>query len=247
MGCGCGWLWLCKVCERWGSTIGLTREMGSGMLMKMRLERKKNRGLFVVLEGVDGAGTTTQAKKLVAALQSHGMPVHGTFEPSSGPIGQWTRQLLKDKREDIPPRSMALLFAADRHHHVENEILPALLRGTHVICDRYMMSSFVYQQATGVPRSWLLDLHRDLLLPDLTFFLRVSPEKASARRAQRHVPLDLYEADDFQKKASDFYEQEILMGQEAAQGRLLVLDGHEPIDVLSQRMQEETFSCIARD
>lgn len=101
-------------------------------------------GLFIVLEGVDGAGTTTHTKLLAASLGARGLPVHTTREPSDGPIGVMIRQILTGRlvvpgmNGPRPPtwKTMALLFAADRADHVEAEIEPNLRDGVTVISDR---------------------------------------------------------------------------------------------------------------
>src|SRR6218665_1791663 len=97
---------------------------------------------FVVIEGVDGAGTTTQSHRLLRALSERGVEVHMTREPSTGPIGTLLRQALTHRL--VTPgghamrwETMALLFAADRTDHVQVEIEPALRQGKFVVCDRY--------------------------------------------------------------------------------------------------------------
>src|SRR5512139_742195 len=114
-------------------------------------------GLFIAIEGIDGAGTTTQAKLLFDGLRARGLPVHLTREPSDGPIGVLIRQILTG-RVVVPglqgPRApdwatMALLFAADRLDHVEAEIAPNLADGVTVVSDRYDYSSVAYQSVTA--------------------------------------------------------------------------------------------------
>src|SRR5690606_18811113 len=114
-------------------------------------------GLFIVLEGVDGAGTTTHTKLLADALRARGLPVHTTREPSDGPVGVQIRQILTGRlvvpgiNGPRPPSwsTMALLFAADRMDHVEASITPNLMDGVTVISDRYYHSSVAYQSITG--------------------------------------------------------------------------------------------------
>lgn len=200
---------------------------------------RKKRGLFIVLEGVDGAGTTTQSRQLVSMLRASGLEARQTHEPSAGEIGEWTRQLLKQKRADVSPFSMALLFAADRYDHVQREIVPLLELGIHVVCDRYMMSSLVYQQVTGVPRKFLLDLHQHALMPDWTFFLRVTPEEAALRRERRGIPADLYEEADFQQKVSDLYERECVLWSQQ-HGKITQFDGQLQVEELTRCVLQGT-------
>ena len=99
-------------------------------------------GLFIALEGIDGAGTTTQLERLAGRLRERGLPVHRTREPSDGPIGTMIRQVLSGRivvnglQGPRPPSwtTMALLFAADRTDHVESEIVPNLMDGVNLVC-----------------------------------------------------------------------------------------------------------------
>ena len=103
------------------------------------------RGRFVVLEGGDGSGKSTQAARLAAWLRDRGLTVCETFEPGAGAIGAVIRELLLHGTEPVTPVTEALLMAADRAQHVATEIEPALARGDWVVCDRYVPSSLVYQ------------------------------------------------------------------------------------------------------
>jgi len=178
-------------------------------------------GRFIVLDGIDGSGTTTQAQRLVAALQAAGQRAQFTCEPSSGPIGRQIRQLLSRGAEagaapagggDEPScawDTLALLFAADRLDHVAREIRPALSAGIHVICDRYDLSSLAYQSATALPGTdplpWIRALNQRALRPDLTLVLDVDPDVAEARRAARGQPPELFERRDLQRRLAQLY------------------------------------------
>ena len=110
-------------------------------------------GHFIAIEGIDGAGTTTQAARLAAALRKRGLPVRTTHEPTDGPIGALIRQVLNGRVVVAGPAgstslgwsTMALLFAADRLDHLQAEIIPNLMDGVTVITDRYDASSIAYQ------------------------------------------------------------------------------------------------------
>lgn len=175
-------------------------------------------GRFIVIEGIDGCGSTTQVKRLGATLQARGVSVHLTCEPSSGPIGQLIRQALQLRlvRGDggtagFTAEAMALLFAADRVDHVAVEIEPALERGVVVISDRYDLSSLAYQSATAAGGAtivpWLRELNRRARRPDLTIVVDVSPETAEQRRRARGGPPELFEKTELQRRLAELYLQ----------------------------------------
>jgi dTMP kinase len=136
--------------------------------------------MFVVLEGIDGAGTTTGSKLVAEALAKEKIPVVFTFEPSDGPIGSLARKALQHKIE-IDFRGMLGLFIADRWWHIDNVLKPALDRGQVIICDRYHYSTWVYQQDV-FSRTLIEELQKDLLVPDLVYLLDVPAEVAHQRK-----------------------------------------------------------------
>lgn len=143
-------------------------------------------GRFIALEGGEGAGKSTQARMLAAALQARGLDVVVTREPGGTPGAEAIRALLLGTDGDgWHPRAEALLFAAARSDHVERLIRPATARGAWVICDRFVDSSRAYQGGGGgLSDAEVLDLHRigsGGLLPDLTLLVEVSPDTAARR------------------------------------------------------------------
>lgn len=173
------------------------------------------RGRFVVLEGIDGAGTSTQLERLAGALEDRSVVVHRTCEPTDGPVGKLIRGYLRRtiRLDDGAPRpvswdTMALLFAADRVDHVRTEIEPALAAGTWVISDRYDLSSLAYQSATASESDvigWIRELNARALRPDLTLVLDVPAEVASARRGARGGNEELYERQELQRRLAEVY------------------------------------------
>jgi dTMP kinase len=141
-------------------------------------------GALIVIEGLDGAGTTTQTDRLVAWLGRIGVPSVATREPSGGPIGAVLRQHLGRQVELGGPEAEALAFAADRMDHVVSEIAPALAVGTTVVADRYYLSSLAYQ-ALSCDLSWLREINRFALRPDLTVFLSVPVDVGMERFSGR--------------------------------------------------------------
>lgn len=145
--------------------------------------------LFIAFEGGEGSGKSTQIVLLRDELVRQGERVFATHEPGATSVGKAIRSLLLETDEQITPRSEALLFAADRAHHVETEIRPKLAAGYHVLCDRYVDSSIAYQ---GTGRTLSVDEVARLsewatqaLLPDLTVLLDIAPAEGLARAGDR--------------------------------------------------------------
>lgn len=165
--------------------------------------------LFIVLEGIDGAGTTTQTERLCATLVRWGRRARATREPSQGPIGLLLRQALQGglavgSGAPLDGGTMALLFAADRRDHLQREIEPALQAGDDVVSDRYLLSSLAYQ-AEEANRSWVETLARGIRSPHLTILLDVSVEVAAARRRAAGRITERYDADETQQKVASNY------------------------------------------
>ncbi|MEI8259352.1 MAG: dTMP kinase [Deltaproteobacteria bacterium] len=173
-------------------------------------------GHFIVIEGIDGAGTTTQCGLLARALRKRGLPVHPTREPSDGPIGTMIRQILQG-RIVVPgaagPRApgwatMALLFAADRVDHLDAEIFPNLIDGVTVISDRYDYSSVGYQSfdvAAPDAMDWIRKINGRARRPDLTVVIDVRAELAAKRVRERSGRPELYEHAELQGQLVGFY------------------------------------------
>lgn len=143
-----------------------------------------SRGRFIVLEGIDGAGTTTQLVMLRDWMAEQGSETHATFEPSAGPIGSYIRTILRGEDTAPPHDALALLFAADRLDHIAREVEPVLARGEHVLSDRYVGSSLAYQGSQS-GYEWVEQLNARAMTPDLVLFLRIDPEIALARITER--------------------------------------------------------------
>lgn len=166
--------------------------------------------MFVVLEGLDGAGTTTQLTRLGRALEQRGHRVRTTCEPSAGPIGSLIRHALAHRLrlptgEAISMGALALLFAADRIDHLEAEIHPALQRSEVVLCDRYVLSSLAYQ-GSCLPMNWVSEINRFATAPDLILFLGVDLRTAAQRRLQRGATAELFETEVRQRAVAKQYE-----------------------------------------
>jgi dTMP kinase len=188
------------------------------------------RGLFLTLEGGDGAGKTTQSALLEEWLVRDGATVVRTREPGGTEVGVLIRDIVLHHPGEIAARAEALLYAADRAHHIETVVRPALERGDIVIQDRYLDSSVAYQ---GAGRILGRDEVRDLslwatggLLPDLTVLLDLDPRAARGRLDADDKPFDRLESeqDDFHTRVR----AEFLAIAAAEPDRFLVLDASRP-------------------
>jgi dTMP kinase len=173
-------------------------------------------GTFIVLEGLDGAGTTTQLERLGAALRGQGHAVLTTREPSDGPVGTLIRQGLTGRLGlpqgggPLTPSTLALLFAADRADHLAAQVEPALAQGKVVLCDRYVLSSLAYQ-GKDLPMEWVAELNRDARPADLTLFVEVDVATAARRRAVRGGAEELFEAEAAQRQIAKRYQQAVAL------------------------------------
>jgi dTMP kinase len=141
-------------------------------------------GALIVIEGIDGSGSTTQSDMLLQWLLRIGVPSTFTREPSKGPIGGVLRLHIGKRIELGGPEAEALAFAADRMDHLALEVAPALARGMTVVADRYYLSSLAYQ-ALSCDLDWLLEINRFATRPDLTVFLSVPVDVGVARFSSR--------------------------------------------------------------
>jgi len=183
---------------------------------------------LIVLEGIDGAGTTTQARRLAGRISAH-----LTREPSDGPVGRLLRECLAGKHAPVDATTMALLFAADRADHCAREVEPALARGSDVVSDRWYHSSYAYQGSER-ERDWVMALNRHARRPDLTIFLEVPPEVAAARRHADGRSEELYDRIETQRRVAAGYRDVIALL--SPDETIVVLDGTRPADELSEEI-----------
>jgi len=170
---------------------------------------KTNNGKFIVFEGLDGSGKSTQVNLLSNSLLSRGYEPYKTFEPTESPIGKLIRQILYGEIA-AQQKTIACLFAADRTDHLvnkENGIKLKLDQGKIVLCDRYYFSSYAYdgQHPNMDSVIQLNELNAKLLRPDLTIFIDVNPKRCLKRIIKRGYTLGSYEKIDSMKKARKNY------------------------------------------
>jgi dTMP kinase len=199
---------------------------------------------FIVLEGLDGAGTTTQAAKLHGHCTRHGVPGFLTNEPTSAPVGAFIRRLLTSREPGSdgspyrpPESSMALLFAADRLAH-SREIAAHLAAGEHVICDRYVFSSLAYQTLdASITPEWVIEINRGCAIPDVTVFLDVPVDECLRRLSGRAGATAIYETKPLLDAIANNYHR-LLKSYQETYGRVVRLDGTRSIDEVAAAIIE---------
>lgn len=191
--------------------------------------------MLIVIEGIDGAGTTTQARRLVDALRGDGVDAVLTREPSDGPIGVLLRRMLAGDHAPVDATTMALLFAADRADHIHREVDPAIARGAVVVSDRWYHSSLAYQGADE-DRAWIRVLNERARRPDLTVLLRVDPDVAAARRAADATRGgdEIYDRLETQRRVAAGYEAVVAALRDSE--RIEVVDGERPPDQVAAQL-----------
>jgi dTMP kinase len=192
--------------------------------------------MFITFEGIDGVGKSTQLDLLEKFLVDSGREVVRTLEPGGTELGQEIRHLLLHRKGDVSPRSEALLYAADRAHHVATKIKPALASGKVVLSDRYFDSSVAYQ---GAARQLNVDDVRDIslwaidhLMPDLTVLLDLPAEEAIKRRSSKGTEPDRLESEQlefFEKARAEYLSM-------AVEPRFLVIDATNSVEQIHQQV-----------
>lgn len=205
-------------------------------------------GLWITIEGGDGSGKTTQSALLNDWLTARGHTVLHTREPGGSEVGVLIRNIVLHHRGDIAPRAEALLYAADRAHHVATVVRPALERGEVVLQDRYLDSSVAYQGAGRVLDPVEV---RDLslwategALPDVTVLLDIDPVIARQRLDAADKPFDRLEAEklEFHTRVREAY----LVLAAAEPERFIVVDAALAPDVIAQQVQDRVSATLAR-
>jgi dTMP kinase len=204
--------------------------------------------VFIVLEGIDGSGTTTQLERLTRHLRDRGRAVLPTREPSIGPVGRLVREILLGQHRDergaaFDGRAMALLFAADRRDHLMREIEPALAQGTDVVSDRYVLSSLAYQDVEA-EHDWVERLADGIRTPDLTLVLDTPIEVAADRRHRAGRPSERYDADATLARVAENYRR--LAAAPRRSANVVLVDGSATVEQVEQDVAAEVDRLFER-
>lgn len=192
------------------------------------------KGIFIVIEGLDGSGKTTQATLLAQKLsQSHNILL--TAEPSRGKIGTFIRDCCLYEQTRLPTEAETLLFAADRIEHMEKELKPALDEGKVVICDRYVYSSLAYQGSAGLSLDWIKTVNARALQPDFAIFIDMSPEKVIERLQRKKSVMETLET---QRKVREVYMKYV------EKGELVSIDGDRGKEAVARELYGKVLDLL---
>lgn len=211
------------------------------------MQKNSYSGRFIVFDGLDGSGQSTQAKILVEYLNAQSTKhllghtgAYYTKEPTSSLIGGLIRGQLTHEWKSSA-ECLQLLFAADRAHHLEKDIIPLLERGVIVVCDRYLFSTIAFGFREIKDKGWLKEINKNFLLPDLTFFLRVSPKICMERIRRARFGITLYEKEDILQEVWLQYEK---LAQEYQ--NVHIVDGERSVDSIAKEIQEIVIQKLKR-
>ena len=195
------------------------------------------KGFFIVFEGVDGSGKTTQIEMLRDFFKGKGYKVNLTKEPTEDLIGSLIWEYMKSKDRSLAPETEALLFAADRLEHGK-WIKETLKKGEIVISDRYIHSSFTYQGAAGVEPDWIKTLNRRAFKPDMVILLDINPDSSLERVTNRDRTV--FEENTYLKTVRELYLKF------AGKGEMIIIDASQEIDKVQREIREyiETLGLV---
>jgi dTMP kinase len=195
------------------------------------------RGAFICIEGIDASGKTTQAKTLVKKLRQKSLDAVYTTEPSKGEVGKFIRGHVLDCEKRVPIALEALLFAADRVDHLENEVKPALEKGKIVVCDRYVYSTLAYQGATGLSLEWIQHINQFALVPDLAIFLDVAPDTVLKRLKRKKTVME---------NSANLQKVREVYLRLVKDGKMTMLQGDKPIKEVAKDLLKAVLDFLER-
>jgi len=189
-------------------------------------------GKFIVFEGIDGSGTTTQAELLFKYLKKQGQKVYLTSEPTKSLIGGLIESQISGDWKSSS-ECLQLLFTADRAYHLEKEIIPLLKKKITVICVRYFLSTLAYGNSYIKDKNWLREINKKFILPDITFLLKVSPKTCIKRIKKERFHKELFEKEDKLKKV---YKNYLKFTKEFK--NICLINGERPIKEVFEEIKE---------
>jgi dTMP kinase len=190
-------------------------------------------GKFIVFEGLDGSGQSTQASLLRDFLSEKEYKVILTKEPTqTSSVSSQIRDVL-DKKIKLAPETLQELFTQDRKEHLEKDIIPALKENKIIICDRYFFSTFAFGASEGLDLEWLININNNFLIPDLTFLLRVSPEACVQRIEKRGEGVKFFEKKEKLARVWKTYET-----LPARFENVYIIDGERKIEEVFEQIKE---------
>ena len=200
-----------------------------------------SKGIFIAFEGIDGSGKSTQIQMLTNRIQQKGIRCYQTCEPSSGPIGSLTRQILTG-RIKTDNRVIAAMFAADRLDHLLNEvdgIVAKVENGICVITDRYYFSSYAYH-SVDVPMDWVIKTNEEsakVLRPDVTVFIDIDADTAMDRITKNRFHTELFEKKSRLEKVRNNYLKafELLKDEE----KVFMVDGTKTPEEIAEEIWKQ--------
>ena len=207
-----------------------------------------DKGIFIAFEGIDGSGKSTQIQMLTNRIQREGIRCYQTCEPSSGPIGSLTRQILTG-RIKTDNRVIAAMFAADRLDHLLNEvdgIVAKVEEGLAVITDRYYFSSYAYH-SVDVPMDWVIKTNEEsakVLRPDVTIFIDIDADTAMERITKNRFHTELFEKKSRLEKVRNNYLKafELLKDEE----NVIIVDGTKSVEEIAEEIWQKTKNLFGK-
>ncbi len=198
-----------------------------------------NPGKFIVFEGPDGSGQSTQSSLLRDFLIERGYQVIVTKEPTiDSEAGKKIKKVL-EKEVEVSSEELQQLFVQDRKEHLENLIIPALKEGKFVISDRYFFSTFCFGAAAGLDMEKLIEMNNNFLRPDLTFILKVDPKVCVQRITERGSKKTLFEVEERLTKVMENYEK-----MPSRFENVKVINGEQPIEKVSEDIKRVVSSQL---
>ncbi len=196
--------------------------------------------MFIVIEGLDGAGKSTQADMLVERLKKSSFDAIKLKEPTNGRWGREIRRIAEEGREHLTPDEEVELFVKDREEDSRLNIIPALSAGKTVVMDRYINSNVAYQGALGLDPAVIFEKNRGFPQPDAVFFLELPPEEGLRRVNQRGAANAGFEKIEYLRRVHELFNG-------AADGfkKMIRIDALKPVDEIAAIIWKKTLSLLS--